>query len=72
MGIIDLNNESNTITIMVFSDTYEAFHHVMKENTVLIVTGKVNRYQGKLSVIAQDITSFQSEETQESEVPEEL
>lgn len=55
MCFIDLGNESNEISVTVFPDRYEEYKNQIVEGQVLLIRGRVNRYNGKLSLIADSV-----------------
>lgn len=55
MAFIDIGNESNEVSITVFPKEYELFKERCKEQELMVVTGKINIYQGRTGVIADAI-----------------
>lgn len=58
MCFLGLADKSTLLDVTVFNDTYELRKDRLKEGNVVLVDGKVNSYNGKVGIVADDVTAF--------------
>jgi DNA polymerase-3 subunit alpha len=61
MAFVDLENNGAVLSITVFPDQYAAFKDEMKEGFILCVDGSVNRYKGKVGLVAGTVLNIKDE-----------
>ena len=61
MAFVDLVNESGTVSITVFPREFVRYKDDLKEQSVMMVDGTVNRYGGKVGLIAEQIVVLKDE-----------
>lgn len=58
MAFMDLGNQADIASITVFPETYARFKELLKEDELAIISGTVNTFGGKLSLLADDISLY--------------
>jgi DNA polymerase-3 subunit alpha len=55
MGVIMLDDGSAQLELMVYSETFDRRRAILKEDTLVFVSGRVREFDGRISVSAEDV-----------------
>jgi DNA polymerase-3 subunit alpha len=58
MGVIVLDDGTAQLELMVFSELYDRRRALLKEDTLVFVTGRVREFDGRLSINVDDVTDL--------------
>jgi DNA polymerase-3 subunit alpha len=59
MAILSLQDRIGKIECVIFSDAYQKFAHLLQQDSVVIIVGKVDRSRGDLQLLVNRVTSVQ-------------
>jgi DNA polymerase III subunit alpha len=59
MAILTLQDRVGKIECVIFSDGYQKYAHLLQQDAVVIIVGKIDRSRGELQLIVNRITSVQ-------------
>ncbi|MBC8201621.1 MAG: DNA polymerase III subunit alpha [Planctomycetes bacterium] len=59
MAILSLQDRVGKIECVIFSDAYQKFAHLLQQDSVVIIVGKVDRSRGDLQLLVNRVTSVQ-------------
>ncbi len=60
MAILTLQDRVGKIEAVIFSDAYQKFAHLLQQDAVVIIVGRIDRSRGELQVIVNRVTSIQN------------
>ena len=58
MGVIVLDDGSAQLELMIFSELYDRRRALLKEDTLVFVTGRVREFDGRLSINVDEVTDL--------------
>jgi DNA polymerase-3 subunit alpha len=61
MAFVDLENNGATLSVTVFPEAFAKFKDEMQEGGILCVEGKLNRFKGKVGLVAEEVKNIKDE-----------
>jgi DNA polymerase-3 subunit alpha len=59
MAVLTLQDRTGKIECVIFSDAYQKYAHLLQQDSVVIIVGKVDRSRGELQLLVNRVTSVQ-------------
>jgi DNA polymerase-3 subunit alpha len=59
MAVLTLQDRAGKIECVIFSDAYQKYAHLLQQDSVVIIVGKVDRSRGELQLLVNRVTSVQ-------------